>query len=141
MLFKVGGFIRVGLFSTRIHLKRKFTIHDIANSIMVQFDGLCYVVFYQTNSYMLIMVALCFVKLITICLWWLHCIYLLLLFPYLEVFAYFLSLMHINEFISILWNNLPCSIPNFMSFISMIFKSIFDEIMWNLAYIMLFHTT
>ena len=68
MLFKVEGFSRVGLFSTRIYLKRQFAIHDIANSIMVQFYGLCYVVFCQTNSYMFIMVALCFVKLITICL-------------------------------------------------------------------------
>ena len=138
MLFKVGGFSRVGLFGTRIYLKRQFSIHDIANSIVVQFYGLCSIVFCQTNNYMFIMVALCFVKLITIFLWWLHCIYLLLLFTYLELFAYLLSLMHINEFISILQNNLPCSVLNF---IYMIFKSIFDEIMWNLSYFMLFHTT
>ena len=141
MLFKVGGFTRVGLFSTWIYLKRQFAIHDIASSIMVQFYRLCSVVFCQFNNYMFIMVALCFVKLITICLWWLHCIYLLLSFTYLEVFAYLLSLMHINEFISILWNDLPCSTLNFMSLISMIFKSIFDEIIWNLSYFMLFHTT
>ena len=137
MLFKVGGFSRVELFSTWIYLKRQFSIHDIVNSIMVQFYRLCSVVFCQTNSYMFIMVALCFVKLITICLWWLHCIYLLLSFAYLEVFAYFLSLMHINEFISILWNDLPCSIHNFMSFISMIFK--IKYIWWEQVEFDLFH--